>query len=88
MQIVTVNIPRIYVDVMTKLTTQGLYPSRSELMRIAIREFIIRELELLENILNYKVPEWNYVSESSPSVIKKPVKIDMRTIRAGWPKQK
>lgn len=31
---------------------EGLYPSRSELIRVAVREFLIKELHLAKKILN------------------------------------
>lgn len=45
MKICTVNIPESYIEAMRKLTGEnGLYPSRSELIRCAVRQFLIREL--------------------------------------------
>ena len=35
---------------------KGLYPSRSELIRVAIREFLIRELETAASINNLHQP--------------------------------
>ncbi|MFW9971086.1 MAG: ribbon-helix-helix domain-containing protein [Candidatus Odinarchaeota archaeon] len=47
MKIVTVNIPESYLDSIEKLVgEEGLYPSRSELIRVAVRDFLIKELEL------------------------------------------
>lgn len=46
MRIITVNLPVTYLKAIDGLIgKKGLYPSRSELMRVAIREFLIRELE-------------------------------------------
>jgi Arc/MetJ-type ribon-helix-helix transcriptional regulator len=56
MKIVTINVPQSYVNAMKKLTGEnGFYPSRSELIRVAVREFLIGELnwakELSESIV-------------------------------------
>ncbi|MHA1755483.1 MAG: ribbon-helix-helix domain-containing protein [Promethearchaeota archaeon] len=54
MKIVTVNVPESYVDAMEKLVGEdGLYPSRSELIRCAVREFLIKELKLAKNMTNF-----------------------------------
>ena len=45
MKIVTVNVPEAYIDAINKLIGEnGLYPSRSELIRCAVRQFLIKEL--------------------------------------------
>ena len=45
MKIVTVNVPESYIDAINKLIGEnGLYPSRSELIRCAVRQFLIKEL--------------------------------------------
>jgi hypothetical protein len=46
MKIITVNLPVGYLKVIDGLTGEkALYPSRSELIRVAVRDFLIRELE-------------------------------------------
>ena len=58
MKIVTVNIPESYLDSIEKLVGEnGLYPSRSELIRVAVRDFLLRELKLADNIARYKETE-------------------------------
>ena len=58
MKIVTVNIPNSYVDAIKKLIGQGgLYPSRSELVRVATREFLLKELKLANNMAKYSEVE-------------------------------
>ncbi len=58
MKIVTVNIPESFIDAIEKLVGKnGLYPSRSELIRCAVREFLIKELKLANNIIKYKEEE-------------------------------
>ena len=55
MKIVTVNVPESYIDAMKKLVGKdGLYPSRSELIRCATREFLLKELKLAENMKKYQ----------------------------------
>ena len=58
MKIVTVNIPESYIASIEKLVGEhGLYPSRSELIRVAVREFILKELQMADNMAKYKKPE-------------------------------
>ena len=58
MKIVTVNVPESYIDAINKLIGQeGLYPSRSELIRCAVREFLIKELKLANNMAKYNKVE-------------------------------
>ena len=46
MRIITVNLPVSYLKAIDSLTGQkGLYPSRSELIRVAVRDFLIHEIE-------------------------------------------
>lgn len=46
-KVVTVNVPESYIDAINKLIGEnGLYPSRSELIRVAVREFLLKELRL------------------------------------------
>ena len=58
MKIVTVNVPESYITCINKLIgANGLYPSRSELIRVAVREFLIKELKMAKNIVKYNEPE-------------------------------
>lgn len=55
MKIVTVNVPESYIDAIKKLVGEdGLYPSRSELIRCAVREFLLKELRMANNMAKYK----------------------------------
>jgi len=64
MKIVTVNVPESYIDSIEKLVGgNGLYPSRSELIRVAVREFLIRELKMADNMAKYKEEEVEAVDE-------------------------
>ncbi|MFX1493605.1 MAG: ribbon-helix-helix domain-containing protein [Promethearchaeota archaeon] len=54
MKIVTVNVPESYIDAINKLIGEnGLYPSRSELIRCAVRDFLLKELRAANNIVNF-----------------------------------
>ncbi|MFW9945410.1 MAG: ribbon-helix-helix domain-containing protein [Candidatus Odinarchaeota archaeon] len=54
MKIVTVNVPESYIDAINKLIGEnGLYPSRSELIRCAVRDFLLKELRAANNIINF-----------------------------------
>ena len=51
MKIVTVNVPESFLEAIKRLVGEGgLYPSRSELIRVAVREFLIRELKMAKNL--------------------------------------
>ena len=54
MKIVTVNVPESYLGAINKLIGEnGLYPSRSELIRVAVREFLLKELKMANNMAKY-----------------------------------
>ncbi len=44
MRLITVKMSEIYVDAVDKLVDKGMYPSRSEAIRVAIRDLLMREL--------------------------------------------
>lgn len=51
MKIVTCNVPSIFVDIIKLLvgnTEDKLYPSRSELIRVAVRDFIKKNIKKIE----------------------------------------
>ncbi len=55
MKIVTCNLPEPFISAMEKLISEyGLYPSRSELIRVAVREFLIKELKVLDKFNEYR----------------------------------
>ncbi len=63
MQIITVNIPKSYVEKMAELTGQeALFPSRSELIRVAIREYLALQIKKVEMLHKEQTSE-------TPSVI-------------------
>ena len=58
LKIVTVNIPESYLESIERLIgDNGLYPSRSELIRVAVREFLIKELRRANEMIKYKEVE-------------------------------
>jgi len=58
MKIVTVNVPESYIDAIEKLIGDGgLYPSRSELIRCAVRDFLLKELRNANDLLRYNEAE-------------------------------
>lgn len=58
MKIVTVNVPESYIAAISKLVGEnGLYPSRSELIRCAVRDFLLKELKMANNMTKYKKAE-------------------------------
>jgi Arc/MetJ-type ribon-helix-helix transcriptional regulator len=57
-KIVTVNVPESYIDAINKLIGEkGLYPSRSELIRCAVRDFLLKELKAANQINKYNANE-------------------------------
>ena len=58
----TVNIPESFLDAINKLIGEdGLYPSRSELIRCAVREFLLKELKMARNMVKYSEAEFDEV---------------------------
>ena len=54
MKICTVNVPESYIEAINKLIgPDGLYPSRSELIRNVVRSFLLKELRLAKNVPDY-----------------------------------
>lgn len=60
MKICTINVPDRYLDVIKVLVDLGFYPSRSEAVRVALKQFLNEEkdnVELLDNAKN-EIPEY------------------------------
>ena len=63
MRIITVNLPQAYLRAIDKLCgngrghksdlPDGLYPSRSELIRVAVREMLLREIKEGQDFAKY-----------------------------------
>jgi len=59
--IVTANVPIDYLEMGDKLVGEnGLYTSRSELIRYALREFILEKLKMLTEL---EQPHYAHISE-------------------------
>lgn len=50
MKIITINLPEKYLAAIQTLNDLGVYPSRSEAIRIALRDFLKEELEMYNNL--------------------------------------
>jgi antitoxin ParD1/3/4 len=75
MKIVTVNIPKAYIETIKGLVGDtGLYPSRSELIRVAVRDFLKKELEVAKNF-----PKFN--TKNIDCIISEPMKKDDLVVR-------
>jgi len=59
-----------------------MFPSRSEAIRQALRDFLKCELEMVESLLDLSEKEGKIQVVKDPKT--KTKKIDMRSIRAGW----
>lgn len=51
-KIITINLPEKYLEAIQTLNDLGKYPSRSEAIRIALREFLTNELKLYKDLGN------------------------------------
>jgi len=49
-KIITINLPEKYLSAIQTLNNFGLYPSRSEAIRVALSDFLSKELEFEEDI--------------------------------------
>lgn len=57
MRVITVNIPVPYLKTIDGLVGEkALYPSRSEIIRVAVREFLIKELATAKSFGNFLTP--------------------------------
>jgi len=45
MKIITINLPEKYLAAIQVLVENGVYPSRSGALRVALREFLAKELK-------------------------------------------
>lgn len=83
MRILTVNLPISYLRAIKKLTEgeDALFPSRSELIRVATREFLIKELEAAKSFSKFQQQsEFSKIypppveEEPKPKTVKIPLK--------------
>jgi Arc/MetJ-type ribon-helix-helix transcriptional regulator len=76
MKIITVNLPESYIKAIDNLIGEkAVYPSRSELVRVAVREFLIKELESVNSFsqLQNKIVKQSSVEDKSEMFIQIPV---------------
>lgn len=50
MKIITINLPEKYLDAIKVMNSFGLYPSRSEAIRTALRDFLSNELKMYNDL--------------------------------------
>ncbi|TFG19105.1 MAG: ribbon-helix-helix protein, CopG family [Promethearchaeota archaeon] len=50
MQIITINLPERYLSAIQTLNDLGIYPSRSEAIRIALKDFLQGELKMFDDL--------------------------------------
>jgi Arc/MetJ-type ribon-helix-helix transcriptional regulator len=44
MKLISIKLPNAYIDGLNELVEMGIYPSRSEAIRVAIRDMLKKEL--------------------------------------------
>jgi len=50
MKIITINLPEKYLEAIQILNDMGIYPSRSEAIRIALGNFLSNELKMFNDL--------------------------------------
>ncbi len=50
MKIITINLPEKYLEAIQILNDMGVYPSRSEAIRIALDDFLTKELKMFKDL--------------------------------------
>lgn len=50
MQIITINLPEKYLSAIQTLNDLGIYPSRSEAIRVALKTFLTNEQKFCEDL--------------------------------------
>jgi len=71
MQVITVNISTTYLEAVDNLVARGVYPSRSEAIRVALRDFLQTELEIVEFLLFGPPPEPTFDPGPPPSDLRR-----------------
>lgn len=66
MKIVTINIPNQYLDCIETMVNMGFYPSRSEAVRQALKQFLAREADFNTNL---GVEEFKALKETQYNVM-------------------
>lgn len=57
LRIVTINLPHPYINSMHILVDMGLYNSRSQIVRVALTEFLEKEVMFLSDLKDGSVKE-------------------------------
>ena len=50
MKIITINLPEKYLNAIQTLNDLGIYPSRSEAIRTALRDFLEEEIKMYNDL--------------------------------------
>ncbi|MFW9970123.1 MAG: ribbon-helix-helix domain-containing protein [Candidatus Odinarchaeota archaeon] len=50
MRIITINLPEKYLAAIQVLNDMGMYPSRSEAIRVALHQFLSKELKMEKDL--------------------------------------
>jgi len=50
LKIITINLSEKYLAAIQVLTDEGIYPSRSQAIRVALKDFLENELNLYEDL--------------------------------------
>ena len=54
MKVVTINVPDQYLDCLEVMVNMGIFPSRSEAVREALKQFLTREAVFNEGVVKQK----------------------------------
>jgi len=50
MKIITINLPEKYLDAIQVLNDMNVYPSRSEAVRVALNDFLTKEMKMYSDL--------------------------------------
>lgn len=70
----TINVPESYIEAIKKLVGEnGLYPSRSELIRCAVRDFLLKEFKEVRKLAKYAPEEQELDDFDDKNFVKIPI---------------
>ena len=82
MKIITVNLKISYIKTIELLVGEnGLYPSRCELIRVAIRDFLLKELEIAKTMPIFEEKKPEPIQQNDELVVQVPYEEGLRTYR-------
>jgi len=55
---VSIRLPEVYIELIDELIRLGIYPSRSEIIRVALREFLSKEINTHGNVMRILREKW------------------------------